>query len=98
MLIFAGFLDLLGLCEILFLLMGGLNILSGITIIGETISTITDMVGLVVIGGWSIIRGGGLGALRKRKTGLKFGLSFLGEAIPFIGALPFWTIYVYSIL
>lgn len=99
MLIFAGILDVLGLCEILFLLIGRMNILSGVTVIGEIISSVTDIIGLVVIGGWSIIRGGGnLRALRKRRTGLKLGLSFLGEAIPFVGVLPFWTIYVYSAL
>ena len=30
------------------------------------------------------------------KTGLRFGLATLGEIIPFLGALPFWTIFVYS--
>ncbi len=29
------------------------------------------------------------------KKGLKFGLAALGELTPFLGALPFWTIYVY---
>ena len=28
------------------------------------------------------------------KKGLRFGLSTLGELIPFLGALPFWTIFV----
>jgi len=28
--------------------------------------------------------------------GLKFGLAILGEVILFVGALPFWTIFVYS--
>ncbi|MGB2762405.1 MAG: hypothetical protein WBC21_02585 [Minisyncoccales bacterium] len=30
------------------------------------------------------------------KRGLRFGLAALGELIPVIGALPFWTIFVYS--
>lgn len=30
------------------------------------------------------------------KKGLRFGLAALGEIIPFLGALPFWTIFVYS--
>ena len=29
------------------------------------------------------------------KTGLRFGLATLGEVIPFLGAAPFWTIFVY---
>lgn len=30
------------------------------------------------------------------KRGLRFALATLGELIPLIGALPFWTIFVYS--
>ncbi len=99
MLIFAGFLDIMGLCELLFFLIGGINFLGGSTVIGEIISTITDIIGLIVIGGWSIIRGGGdLTSLKRKRMGLRFGLSFLGEATPGIGILPFWTIYVYNTL
>lgn len=29
------------------------------------------------------------------KKGLRFGLATLGEIIPFLGALPFWTIFVF---
>lgn len=35
-------------------------------------------------------------AKKGMNKGLKFGLAALGELIPFLGALPFWTIYVYS--
>jgi hypothetical protein len=35
-------------------------------------------------------------AKKGMNKGLKFGLASLGEIIPFLGALPFWTIYVYS--
>ena len=38
MLIFAGFLDVMGLCELLFLLIGGMKLLGGSTVIGEMIS------------------------------------------------------------
>ncbi|MCK4454334.1 hypothetical protein KAU51_03240 [Candidatus Parcubacteria bacterium] len=33
---------------------------------------------------------------RGSKTGLRFGLATLGELIPLLGALPFWTIFVIS--
>ena len=99
MLIFAGFLDVMGLCELLFLLIGGMKLLGGSTVIGEMISTISDVIGLIIIGGWSIMRSGGdLKSLKRKRVGLRFGFTFLGEAIPFVGILPFWTIYVYSIL
>ena len=99
MLIFAGFLDVMGLCELLFLLIGGMKFLGGSTVIGETISTISDVIGLIVIGGWSIMRGRrDLKSLKRKRVGLRFGLTFLGEAIPFVGILPFWTIYVYNTL
>lgn len=99
MLIFAGFLDVMGLCELLFSLIGKINPLGGATIMGEAISTISDIIGLIIIGGWSIIRGkADLKSLKRKRVGLRFGFTFLGEATPFIGILPFWTIYVYSIL
>ena len=33
-------------------------------------------------------------AKKGTKKGLRFGLSSLGELIPLLGALPFWTIFV----
>ncbi len=35
-------------------------------------------------------------AKKGAKRGLRFALATLGELIPVIGALPFWTIFVYS--
>jgi len=35
------------------------------------------------------------GVKKGAKRGLRFGLSALGEVIPFLGALPFWTILVF---
>ncbi len=35
------------------------------------------------------------GVKKGSKRGLRFGLSALGELIPFLGALPFWTIFVF---
>ncbi len=34
------------------------------------------------------------GVKKGSKKGLRFGLSAFGELIPFLGALPFWTIFV----
>ena len=36
------------------------------------------------------------GAKRASKRGIKFFVAMLGELIPFLGALPFWTIFVVS--
>ena len=36
------------------------------------------------------------GAKRASKRGIKFFAAMLGELIPFLGALPFWTIFVVS--
>jgi hypothetical protein len=35
-------------------------------------------------------------AKARKKGGLKFLFAFLGELLPFIGAFPFWTLYVLS--
>jgi len=74
--------------------------------LGESISFVPDFLGFVLIGGWQ-----SFGELRKKrkaliekgrsirkakKRGLKFFFTFLGELAPYIGALPFWTWYVYS--
>lgn len=34
--------------------------------------------------------------VRKMGRGLRFGVAILGEVVPFVGALPFWTWFVYS--
>jgi hypothetical protein len=34
--------------------------------------------------------------LRKMGRGLRFAISVIGELVPIIGALPFWTWFVYS--
>jgi hypothetical protein len=36
------------------------------------------------------------GAKTAGRGGLKFGVAILGEILPIIGAVPFWTIFVYS--
>ena len=40
-------------------------------------------------------RGGDKLEKKGKKRGLRFALATLGEVIPFLGALPFWTIFVY---
>ncbi len=110
MLFLAGLLDLIGvLCLIADLAFG----------IGEILSFIPDIIGIVFFGSWMLIRGqeGGIKDTTKQvsdkkqtmkktqkamkkmakkgtKKGLRFGLSSLGELIPLLGALPFWTIFV----
>ena len=76
--------------------------------VGESISFVPDILGLIFIGGREMFikrrkAFGQVGAVRsrafakaKRKGGLKFFLAFFGEILPFIGAFPFWTIYVLS--
>ena len=124
MLFLAGILDVMGIiCLILDLVFG----------IGEILSYIPDGLGIIFLGGWTLMRSLMKGktmeeakedasekiadikeagekrreAIRKRKKmlkkgvkkgakrGLRFGLSALGELIPFLGALPFWTIFVF---
>ena len=72
--------------------------------IGETLSWISDILGLIFIGGVSFVRArrAAFGVTKKearkiisKRTG-KFLLTFFGEILPIIGAFPFWTIYVYS--
>ena len=59
------------------------GLICAITVVGEVFSFILDILGFVL-----------LGATRKQTKG--FWLTFIGELIPFVGALPFWTLYVIS--
>ena len=136
MLFLAGLLDLIGIiCLLLDLAFG----------VGEILSYIPDIIGIILFGSWILMRTfmkGGTkeeakeevsekiseikesGEARRKaieekreilkqkrelveegkktmlkkggRTGLRFGLATLGELLPFIGALPFWTIFVYS--
>ncbi len=88
--------DLLGL--IIFLL----NFVFGI---GLILSVFVDLAGMFLFGGWMYFRSGHVAISKKtgkpiRKTERKllkrFGLAFLGEAIPLFGDIAFcWTIAVY---
>jgi len=100
-LIMAMLLDIFGfICLILTFTMG--------VEIGETLSFVPDILGLIFIGGGEIflkhrkaISKAGKARAKaiikaKGKHGLKFFLAFFGELLPLIGAFPFWTIYVLS--
>lgn len=68
--------------------------------VGEGLSSISDFAGGVFFTIWSIARGGGIVTAKAKKQAksriLKLILSFIGESIPYIGSLPFWTIFVFS--
>jgi hypothetical protein len=70
--------------------------LAGDSDLGESLSIIPDILGAILLGGFSFL--GQKRRTRKilKKRGGKFLLTFLGELTPFLGGLPFWTIYVYS--
>ena len=70
---------------------------------------ITDIIGIIFIGSWMFFRSG---TMPERKTPAKksgggektaarntlrrFGLTGLAELVPYLGALPWWTITVYK--
>lgn len=70
--------------------------------VGIPFSFILDIIGLVLIGGWLLIRTGGVKSTKgaqeiAKKTLKRFGFTFLAELIPFIGDIsPSWTILVYK--
>jgi len=68
---------------------------------------ITDIFGILLIGGWMFSRGQTVAMPEKTKQKVEKGLKKLfrgkgrfltpviGEVIPYVGALPFWTLAVY---
>jgi len=75
-----------------------------IPFIGSVISFISDVVGIIIIGGWILVRSGSFSM--PQKTGsraaevakrLKWFRPFaiIGEYIPGFGILPLWTLLVY---
>lgn len=72
--------------------------------IGEMLSFVPDYMGLIIIGGFELYsrrraffkkaKGMQKGVSVGKKKGLKFFSGFIGELLPIIGAMPFWTIYV----
>lgn len=79
-------------------------ILTAIFGIGQIISLVVDIIGMVLIGGWMLSRYGRMtGTKGAKKAGGKllkrFGLSFLGELIPIFGDVaPCWILAVYFTL
>ena len=69
--------------------------------VGFIISTIFDVAGLVLIGGWMLLRSGQITATKGAKKAFgkllkRGGLSFIGESIPIFGDIaPCWTLAVY---
>lgn len=59
---------------------------------------LTDIAGVLIIGSWVFVRGGGMGGQKSGMPGLRnFGIATVIEAIPYIGDLsPSWTIMVWK--
>lgn len=78
-----------------------LNYIFG-TVLGENLSSVSDSIGAFIFGAWIIATSGGIRAafnVRKSKGKVvKYILTFVGESLPFVGALPFWTIYIFSVI
>jgi len=55
---------------------------------------ILDTVGLFSLGAWIWLRDGTrmISPKKMRKKGFRFLGTYIGESIPYLGALPFWTI------
>ena len=64
---------------------------SGEEEIGETLSFIPDIVGLIGLGTPLLIKRKGVGKIKKR-----FWLTFFAELCPILGGGPFWTIFSLS--
>jgi len=91
MLIWAIFLDILGIITAILIFLFGVGLL---------FSTVLDFIGVGTVGWWAWIKIGSLPPTKKslkNKYLKKFGWSFLWELIPFVGALFWWTRYVRSI-
>lgn len=94
-LMIAIFLDLLGaiiaiIAIIVALFTGG----AGVVI--ELISFVPDILGILTIGVWAFIRTGKIPFTKKLARFAKRPLLIIiGESIPFVGALPLWSLYVF---
>jgi hypothetical protein len=85
MLCVAGILDMIGF--ILFLL----------SWLGIDDYGILDVLGMIIIGGWMFIRGGGLNKNIIKRGIKRFILASAVEIVPFLGGIaPSWTILVWK--
>ncbi len=118
-------LNLLSPESVIMLMIAAMLDLAGIVLIcvGLDDFGITDIIGVLVIGGWMLLRGSmssgdqeltarqlGREAAQKRgerqqivkraksitKRGWLKPFCFIGELIPWVGALPFWVVMVYN--
>ena len=70
--------------------------------VGIPLSFLLDILGMIIIGGWLLIRTGSIKSTRgaqnvARKVLKRFGFTFLAELVPFLGdAYPGWTILVWK--
>lgn len=63
--------------------------------IGEALSLISDFAGAIFFSFWSLVQSGGLVTKKSaKKRIMKLIVTFFGETLPFLGALPFWTIFI----
>lgn len=64
----------------------------------EIFSFIPDVIGFAFFAVWTSIKNkeANFSILKSKKSRRKFLMTFVGEAIPFVGMLPFWTIFVIS--
>ena len=91
MMFIAAMLDLTGLGIFLLSLLG----------IGIPLSFLLDITGLLIIGGWTLLRSGSASTTKQaaklgKKAFKRLGLGFLGELVPFFGDIAFcWTLVVY---
>ena len=95
MLMIAVFLDLLGAIIAIIAIIVALFTL-GVGGFIELISFIPDVLGLLTIGVWAFIRTGKIPFTQKLARFAKRPLLIIiGESIPFVGALPLWSLYVF---
>lgn len=80
-------------CSLLLDMIGWILLLFGLDDIG-----VTDFMGILLIGGWALLRFGTISFGGKAKsTGKRFIITTIIELIPWLGSLsPTWTIFVIS--
>ncbi len=77
--------------------LGGICFILDFFGVGIPCSFVLDFIGAATIGTWSLLKGGGLKALKKefKKKILKFGTALISELIPFWGDIAFsWVALV----
>lgn len=84
--VWAIFLDLIGIVIFILEFVG----------VGIPLSWLFDVMGILTIGIWSWSKTGNMQVTKRTARFFKKpGLAFFGEVIPFVGVLPFWSLYVF---